>query len=245
MTTKLHQLLAVDKGARATTESAVTRAYHDAQRTALFAGLSRIYTPLDDDDREALPPESKTVQSTATTVLSQAVAAWIRQIDLTCTKDATNQMARADVVVDGAVILDQVPVTTLLSIEKMLINVATFVRKLPTLDPEVVWSRDPATGLFRSEPERTVRTKKVPKAFVRAPATDKHPAQVDTFTEDVIVGTWTKTLFSGALPAAEKAAMLERVEKMAAAVKMAREYANRTDIVDRKIGASLMHYLVG
>lgn len=244
MATKLHQILALEKGAKGDTESAVTRAYQVAQKPGLFLGLTRVYEPVDDEDRDRLPTERKIVQETAEGVLARAAVAWSRQADVTATKDASNQLARADVIVDGQVLLSGVPVTTLLYLEKTLTNVATMIRKLPTLDPEVVWHPDVATGMWRSEPEQTVRTRKIPRAFVKAPATDRHPAQVDTFTEDVIVGTWTRTLLSGALPSARKAELLSRVERLADAVKLAREYANQVDVQDRKIGVALFDHLL-
>lgn len=244
MAVKLHQILALEKGAKASTEAEITRAYHTAQKTAQFQGLTRVYSPSDADDRDRLPSERKIVQSTVQDVLGAAAVAWQRQADLVATKDASNQLAKADVIVDGNVLLSQVPVTTLLYLEKTLTNVKTMISKLPVLDPEVQWSPDPATGLWRSEPEQTVRTRKVPKAFVKAPATERHPAQVDTFTEDVIVGTWAKTQFSGALPAGRKVELLARVQKLTEAVKMAREYANQTDAQERRIGATIFDFLL-
>lgn len=244
MTTKLHQLLAVEKGAKSTTESAVTRAYHDVQKVALFNGLTRVYSPKDDDDRDRLPSERKIVQLTADQVLARAAIAWARQADVVATKDATNQHASANVIVDGEILLSQVPVTTLLYLEKTLANVHTLISKIPILDAEVVWEQDGTSGLYRSAPEETVRTKKVPKAFTKAPATERHPAQVEMFTEDVIVGTWARTLFSGALPATRRAQLLERVEALSEAVKIAREYANQTDVLDREIGTALFDFLL-
>lgn len=41
----------------------------------------------------------------------------------------------------------------------------------------------------------------VPRNHVKAEATDKHPAQVEVYHEDVPVGYWTTVKFSGALPA--------------------------------------------
>jgi pantoate kinase len=41
MATKLHQILALERGVKAQTESEVTRAYHDAQRTPSFQELLR------------------------------------------------------------------------------------------------------------------------------------------------------------------------------------------------------------
>lgn len=246
MATKLHQILALAKAAHGVTESEVTRAYHDAQRTALFGGLTRVYKANDADDTEYLPPERKMVQMTADDVLTRAVDAWTRQADVVATKDLSNTRARADVIVDGTVVLSNVPVTTLLYLEKMLTNVAEMIKKLPVLDPEVEWGNAPdaATGLWKSAPEKTVRTKKVPKAFTKAPATDKHPAQVDVYTEDVQVGTWEKTLFSGALPAATKLDLMRRAQTLRAAVVSAREYANQADVTDAHVGAAIFDYLL-
>jgi phage gp46-like protein len=184
-------------------------------------------------------------QFTAADVLNRAVTAWTRQADIVATKDATNQNARADIMVDGQVLVPGVPVATLLYLEKLLQNVRELVLKLPVLDPEVKWGDTPdaATGLWRSEPEETVKTKKIPKAFIKAPATERHPAQVEMFTEDVVVGYWTKTLFSGAMPAGQKLDLLRRIESLAESVKLAREYANQAEAVDRQIAAALFGHL--
>lgn len=247
MATRLHQILALEKGAKSTTESAVTRAYHDAQKQALFSGLTRVYSPRDNEDLDRLPSERKVVQLTAENVLGRAIDAWTRQADVVATKDATNQTAKANVLVDGVVLLADVPVATLLYLEKQFVNVGEVIKKLPVLDPEVDWENgtDVATGLYRAKPEETFRTKKVPKAFVKAPATDKHPAQVDTFTEDVIIGTWQKVVFSGAFPAGRKAELLARLETLKEAVKLAREYANQAVVVPRTVGAPIFDYLLG
>lgn len=241
---RLHQVLALEKGAKAQTESEVTKAYHDAQRVALFNGITRTYSPKDDEG-ERLPSERKMVQTTAKDIVARAVNAWTRQADIIATKDAANQLARADVVVDGERILEAVPVTTLLYLEKVLQNVRELVRKLPVLDPEVEWGDTPdaATGLWKSTVEETTRTKKIPRAFVKYPATDKHPAQVDAYTEDVIVGTWARTLFSGSLPAGTKVDLLTRIERLADAVKVAREQANQAEAADRHIGSAIFDHL--
>jgi len=246
MPTRLHQILALEKSAKSATEGAITRAYHDAQKGALFIGLTRVYKPRDEMG-DPLPSERKVVQMTTDELLARASAAWIRQADLVVTKDLTNQRAQANVIIDGVVLLERVPVTTLLYLEKMLVNVATMIGKLPVLDPEVDWEHgtDEATGLYRSKPEETLRTQKVPKAFVKAAATDKHPAQVDTFTEDVVVGTWQRTLFSGGFPAGRKAQLLARVERLQVAVKLAREYANQIEVIPGNIGDTVFNHLLG
>lgn len=65
------------------------------------------------------------------------------------------------------------------------------------------------------------------------------------YFEDVPVGTWTTVKFSGALPAQRVNELRTRVEKLADAVRFAREGANETEITDQKIGATVFGYLFG
>jgi hypothetical protein len=90
-----------------------------------------------------------------------------------------------------------------------------------------------------------VRTKKIPRNHVLYEATEQHPAQVQMFTEDVIVGTWDKVQFSGALPADRITGITTRLDKLRTAVKFAREEANTTDVVDVQYGAAILDYLFG
>ncbi|MFI7615087.1 hypothetical protein ACIBP6_28035 [Nonomuraea terrae] len=239
---KLNQILAVEKGVKAGGQRAVTDAYHAIQKAPLLSGLSRTYQPIDDEG-EQLPPESTRVQVKAEDVLADVAKALTRLFDVTAAKDWTNTVARSDVVVDGQTLLRDVPVTYLLFLEKQLVDLHTFVAKLPTLDPAETWTFDDNAETWRTEPVKTTRTKKVPRNHVLAEATDKHPAQVQVFTEDVVVGYWTKTAFSGALPARRVNELLARVQKLQDAVKYAREEANGTEAEEREIGAAVFRYL--
>jgi hypothetical protein len=66
--------------------------------------------------------------------------------NLVFTQDTGNQSARADIVVDGKVVLANVPVTSLLFLDKQVNDLETFVSKLPTPDPAEEWTHDPNTG---------------------------------------------------------------------------------------------------
>nr|WP_233508232.1 hypothetical protein [Spongiactinospora gelatinilytica] len=120
----------------------------------------------------------------------------------------------------------------------------TFISKLPTLDPAETRAQDEHTEAWRTEPVKTTRTKKVPRNHVLAAATDKHPAQVQVYNEDIVVGYWTKVAFSGALPQRRVNELLARVQKLQEAVKYAREEANGTEVVDQKIGEKVFAYLL-
>jgi hypothetical protein len=73
--------------------------------------------------------------------------------------------------------------------------------------------------------------------------TDKRPAQVEVYYEDVVVGYWRIVKFSGALPAQRINELLARVDKLQHAVKFAREEANHIDADDQKVGEKVFSYL--
>ncbi|ODA69849.1 hypothetical protein APS67_005968 [Streptomyces sp. AVP053U2] len=215
--TKLNQIIAVEKGVKSKAVQDVNGAHQKVQKPTLLAGISRTYRPKDEEG-EQLPPESTRVQVQGEDVLREMAASLTRLFDVTATKDWANCTARADVTVEGRTVLAEVPVGYLLFLEKQLTELHAFVRKLPTLDAAESWSHDPSTDWWKTDPVRTIRTKKVPRNHVKAEATEKHPAQVEVYYEDVPIGYWTTVKFSGALPARRVNELVERVEKLQQAV---------------------------
>ncbi|GAA3020708.1 hypothetical protein GCM10020229_34890 [Kitasatospora albolonga] len=241
---KLNQIIAVEKGVKSKSFQELTQAHHDLQKPALLAGIARTYQPKDEEG-EQLPPESTRVQVKAEDVLRSTAATLTRLFDVTATKDWANRTAAADVVVDGTVLLAAVPVPYLLFLEKQLTDLYTFVRKLPVLDAAESWNLDPSTDSWKTDAVRTIRTKKVPRNHVKAEATEKHPAQVEVYYEDIPVGYWTTVKFSGALPARRVNELTERLEKLQQAVKFAREEANNAEVSDQRVGDAVFGYLFG
>jgi hypothetical protein len=131
----------------------------------------------------------------------------------------------------------------LLFLEKQLVDLHTFIKKLPVLDASETWTLDTSADCWATEPVQTVRTKKIPRNHVKAEATDKHPAQVEVYYEDVTVGYWRTVKFSGALPARRVNELLERVERLQEYVKFAREEANNLEVEDQKVGATVLGWL--
>jgi hypothetical protein len=244
MTTKLNQIIAVEKGVKSGALRDLTDAHHALQKPALLAGISRTYQPKDEDG-EVLPPEATRVQVKTEDVLRRTASVLTRLFDVTATKDWANCVAKADVVVDGRTLLSDVPVAYLLFLEKQLVDLHTFVKKLPLLDAAESWSFEESADYWRTEQVRTIRTKKVPRNHVKAEATEKHPAQVEVYYEDVPVGYWTTVKFSGALPARRVNELVDRVEKLQQAVKFAREEANALEVTDQRVGDAVFGYLFG
>lgn len=240
--TTLSQVIAIEKTVRSQAYADLTAAHHGLQKPVMLTGISRTYQPRDEEG-EQLPAESTRVQVVVEDVLKATAAALTRLFDVTVTKDKANMTAVADVVIDGVVILPAVPVSYLLFLEKQLTDLHTFVAKLPVLDSAESWRYDDAVGYSVTEPAHTTRTKKIPRNHVKAEATEHHPAQVDVYYEDVVVGTWRTVKSSGALRADRARELRERVETLQRAVKFAREQANGLVIQDEKVGEKVFSYL--
>ena len=241
---KLCQIIAVEKSIKNKKHTGVTELYQKLQKPALLSGISRTYKPKEEEG-EQLPPENSKVQLSAASVVADAAKLMTELFDITATKDFANCDAKAAVVVGEIKIAEDVPVSYLLFLEKQLVDVHTLISKLPTLDPSEDWAFDPNSNCFASRPAETVRTKKIPKVLVKAPATQQHQAQTEVFAEDVAVGNWRTVKFSGAMPAQKVAEMLERVEKLQKAVKFAREEANSREVSQVRVGEKVFNYLMG
>ncbi|QFG12250.1 Hypothetical Protein OBI_RACECAR_145 [Arthrobacter phage Racecar] len=240
--TKLNQILAIEKGVRTKTNREFTDIHRNVSKVNLLNGFSKTYKPKDEEG-DTLPSESTNVQITAEASIKDAAEILTRLFDVTFSKEKTNTVALADVKVGNKVIVKEAPVTYLLFLEKQLTELREFVSKIPTLDPSETWNYDADAGFYRSEATSTVRTKKVPKTFVKYEATDKHPAQVEVFNEDQLVGYWTTTKFSGALPKDRVNTLLDRIDTLSEAVKFAREAANETEVLDGNAGSAVFDYL--
>jgi hypothetical protein len=240
----LSQVIAIEKDTkdRAAAHLAVARTIFGSSK--VFSGLSRSYTPREDDG-ETLPPESTRVQTTVTKTIKEANEALVALFDVVATKDAANCIAKADVIVDGTVLLKDVAATTILFLEKQLAELLNFVKSIPTLDAAEEWRYDAAQDCWATPPVETVRSKKVMKTHVAYEATDKHPAQVQVYNEDLAVGKWRTVKHSGAMPAADHNAIIARIEKVQRAVKFAREEANRQEVTQQHIGSKVLQYVFG
>lgn len=241
---RLSQIIAIKKDAQTKAERVTATVYHQLQKPEPLTGISKTYVPRDNEG-ENLPSQGTRVQYTVEEGLTEITAATSRYLDVLAAQEATDQVAKADVTIDGQAFLDGVPVTLLLALERQLAEEMVQVRKLPTLSPEFEWHFDADQGVHATTPVRTVRSKKVPRNHVKAQATDKHPEQVEVFMEDVVVGDWTTRNFSGAIPMTRKKEILNRLEKLSEAVKQAREEANTTTAVDLKVGDKIFGYLYG
>ena len=240
---KLNQIIAVEKGVKSHTYSELTDFDKVCQKPDLFQGFSKSYEKKDEDG-ESLPPESKKVQFRVAHILKALAVSLTEFFDITASKDWANTTAVADIEVGGQKLLESVPVTYLLFLEKQLTDLRTFFGHLPELDDTENWQQDMASGLYKTEPISTHRTKKVQRPVVLYDATKEHPAQTQLITEDILAGYWRTIKHSGGIPKTLKDGIVTRVDALIKSVKFAREEANGTDAERRTVGEKVFDYLL-
>ena len=243
---KLNQIIAIHKGVKARVYGDVTTLHKETQKAEPFNGFVKSYRKRDEEG-EDYPAERKKVQLVAADVLKTVARLTSELFDIEATQDWGNTIAKADIIVDGVVLVKEAPATFMLFLEKQLTDIRTIVEKLPTLDEGEEWTVDPNSTLCRSAMITTHRTKKVQRAIVKYDAVikDGHalPAQTEMITEDVVVGYWDTVKHSGAIPLPRKQGILDRVDKLLKAVKFAREAVNSTDVEMIKVGEEIFGFL--
>lgn len=240
---KLNQIIAIEKGVKSQSFSKISQLNKDIQKKDEFNGFVKTYNKKDENG-EDLPSEKKRVTQNVDSVLTELERSLTDLLAVTARKDYTNCVAKADVVVDGQTVVAGAPVSYLLFLEKVFTDVRTFINNLPVLDENEVWKMDAESKLYKSEPISTHRTKKIQKAIVLYDATDKHPAQTQLITEDVIAGYWNQVKMSGAISKRSKDGHLEKVDTLLRAIKEAREAANNIDEVSVPSMSKLFDYIL-
>lgn len=245
---KTVQLLSIIGTVTTETKARIAQLGQIVTQDGFFKGMEKTHAPRFPDEPTAvrLPPESKKVKVTAETVLDAAQKALTKHLDLTLTVDTANAKAKADVIVDGEVLLADVPVNHLMWLHVQLTELAKLLSAIPALDPGKAWTTDgQAAGISRTPSVETPVREKVPGKFVLAEATQYHPAQVQRLDTDEITGYWTQVDFSGALPVQRKEELLARMTTLLEAVQMARQDANTAVAEDKVEGAKIFSYLLG
>lgn len=231
---RLSQALFVMNTAKENFTSRTSEIHHLAQKPDPLNGFLKTYQRTDDT---GVPrhPEAKNVQMILSDAIKEVIDLTQTQCDAVATRDFGNTVAKADVVVHGTVILKDVPPTFLMHLSKQLEDLRTFFSKCVTLDQSVTWKLNAQTNLFEGPEEKTNSTDKTIVPLVLYAATDKHPAQTDKITRDTVVGVWTTTRMSGAIPHTDKLKYIAKVDVLHKAVQDALNECNAAK-VDRKEG---------
>lgn len=218
---------------------------------ALVTGQIKEYKP----DAE----ESTLAESAKGSVTTQVVQAFVipelanvrrygeEAFDVVATKDATNMLAKADLVVDGEVMVAGIGISHLLWLEDALNELHGFLQHLPVLSTAKAWNLDESdSNLWKSDAEVVPRTAKKTVALVLHPGTDKHAPQAIPNVEDVRTGLVYTTVLSGAIKEDKRRELTDRCDKLIKAVRDAIAKANHTEAVEvTGEGFAIMQYILG
>lgn len=246
---KLHELIAVEGELEGTWKKILEEAIATfAKKPDHFIAARREVQMLSGTD-EAKAEETVEVSEMTTTVIDKldyVQGHVVRFWDAVAQKEATNQAARADLVINGVTLAKDLPATFLLGMETKLKALRAVYDAIPTLQPGRLWTLDEAYRLknvYRGNDDVRVKTKKLTKPVVLYPATEQHPAQVKEAVEDVAVGRIVTMQWSGMLSPAEKSDLLARIDELIRACKKGRQRANGTEVVRLNVGQALMAYI--
>ncbi len=245
---KLHELLAVQSDLNGqSTKLRTELASTFLKKRHLFEETRKTFRA----DGEGVAPVVEEQKDIQTTVVDELL--WIKphlakSLDVAYQVDIANTTAAADIITeDEETLLKSIPATTLLQLEKRIVEWKDLIDSIPTLDPAKGFKKDPdhaKTGVYKAREVVKPRTKKTKEVLVKAPATDKFAAQVELLDVDKPIGTTLDQEWSSLLTPALKSELLDRVETLLRAVKKARATANEEAVdTKKKIGITLLDYV--
>jgi len=229
---KLNQVVALESGYKTNTHTKITELHHRTKQTDLFNGMIGEYRPKDEGG-DNFPKEAKLVQASVEDVWAQATEEWTSLCDVILTKERGNCLAKADIKIGDKVLVADVPVAYLIQMGKVLNDVETFVKNLPTLDPAETWTLNTDQGLYESDPIETAKQHQAVEFLVieKSGVPEKGvPNQIREVTKNTVAGYWTRKKLSATIPPTKKEHMLDRVRALQDAVKIAKEEANQVEI---------------
>ncbi len=241
---RMNQVIAISNGEKSRKQKVLSKVYHELLQSTLFEGISKRYNPLDEEG-ERLPDEDKKVQLTVQQAVKEATEVLENMFNIVAMLDMGNCLAKANVIIDDIVLLQDIPATHLIFLEKQLVDIETFINTFPILDPAEDWEWSDKVACYASKPRASHRTKKVQDVLIKYAATKEFPAQTELITKDIITGYWTTIKFSGNMKKTDKDALLEKVRKLSKAVKIAREEANNNNVTTSDFGTKILNYIFG
>lgn len=235
---QLHEVLAVDRELEAKDKEERASAIELLmKRPELFQGHIKSLQMIDEKDKieEAAQAETVAIYLSVDAVIDQALQHTVKYMDAVAQKESTNQHARGDIILDdGTTLLENVPATALLALEKIIADVIKLYNTIPVLAAGIKWEKDTdlGAGVYKASPDiKRLKTKNIKKPITMAEATDRHPAQTALIDDTVPVGTYTEQRWSTLMLPVRKMQLLGRLEELQRAVKQARMRANTAQVV--------------
>jgi hypothetical protein len=248
----LHEILAVEVDAQGVAKRILPETVHTFKEKAAHFNSSyrtlKLFENKGEETERAEQAEAQSVEMVTTVheKLQYTLDQVTRFYDVVLQKEATNQVAKADLIVNNVVVAKDLPATFLLGMETKLKDLRAVYEAIPTLAPGIKWEADETKGkhVYRAAtPEIRAKTTKAFRHQVLVAATDKHPAQIEKWEETVNIGAYTKETWSSCLTPTEKSTLLGRIDDLIQATKQARMRANATPVVPVSIGRALINFI--
>lgn len=245
----LHEILAVESSLSATSMKLLKEAQKTCGKDNLFTGHEKTHEIFNEENQHLVqPPEVVVVETNVKDVIEYALREGFAPfVNAVAQKDATNQVAKADIIIGDTVVASDVPGTTLLGLESKLNSILEVFTVLPTLAPGIQWVEDESKGegIMRSATPQERQQEIRPKDWKEiVPPTEHHPAIIKEVETKEIIGKFIVQQFSGAISSAKKAEIIKRLQVLMHAVKQARQRANQTTVVHSDVGDKIANYLV-
>lgn len=247
-TPKLHEILAVEKDLFDTATAMVDDCKVAFEKKSdHFRGLVTRTSYFDTSRAGEDTTEQKLLVTTVGERLAYVGKFVSKYWDAMLQKEASNQNANADLIVDGVTIAENVPATFLLGMESRLKTLRDLLLKIPTLEPGANWQPDATASMpdvFKVDAPVGFKTEKTIEFKVLVPQSDKFPANIEKWTVDKNVARIERELTSGMWTPLRKATVLGNLDTMLEAVKKARMRGNDTDVVKREVGKKIWDYIL-
>ena len=247
---KLHELVSVREDVSGVAKSRIDESSKVfSSKGNLFVGELKNIKALDESRAQEFDNETHTIVTTTVPErLKFTFEAITKDLNVNASIDKSNGIATADLIIDGVVLLKDVPSVTLLMLEQRAKQWALLIDQVPTRPPGLTWKPRAdlsPPGIFEAE-QKTITNSNEKKMVpvVLYPHSDKHPAQVKEVTNEIPVAKITRTMFNGGLSSHEKAVLRARVEAFGQAAKQARMRANSIEAVLMEIGEPVAEFIL-
>lgn len=243
---KLHETLAVESSLAKTAQKLMEESKRTFSKKNLFLGGIRRLSMFDDSQSHLNTEEAQELTTTVDENLDYLMKPVAEYWDVVVTKDIGNQLATANLTVDGTLIAENLPATFLLGLEQKLSDLRAVYDSIPTLEPGIPWAIDHTNekpGVFTAPMVDSFKSEKTTDFRIVVEPTEHHPAQVRELSKDVNIGKYSGTRYCGMLTPVEKAARLTRIDMLLRAVKKARQRANDVDIPTQHVAEKLLDFI--
>ncbi len=244
--TKLHELLAAEQTVKTQSSTILTETIKVFKKDSHFDGLKKEYTPKDENG-EIYKGDEKEMITTVHAKLEHAFKFISKSLTVTLQKEQTNSSgnAKAILIIEGKE-YGEYSATSLLAMEKVLIEVIKLVTAIPTLDMTRKWTpKEGMKNTYEVPETTTTKTGQREDWKVLVQATEHFPAQTQKVIIKEVVGNFTTNEWNGKMKPAEKSQIIERVDKVLSSVKTARSRANNVEISEINDPKTLFNYILG